>query len=67
VDDVDENKPVWPTWAVGFKGARYMHINLAGFRTGMHCRNFERMKEEKQATAYGVIARIELKGVLWRP
>jgi|AntRauMFilla1563_2_1112583.scaffolds.fasta_scaffold137776_1 hypothetical protein len=27
--DVDDNKPVWPTWAVGdlFRDARCIHIN----------------------------------------
>jgi hypothetical protein len=32
-DDDDDNKPVWPTWAVGtlFRGARPIRINHVGF------------------------------------
>jgi hypothetical protein len=31
--DEDDNKPVWPTWAVGalFRGMRHIHINHSCF------------------------------------
>jgi hypothetical protein len=34
-DDDDDNRPIWPTWAVGalFRDARRIHINRVCFHT----------------------------------